>query len=91
VLYGTNLPEALDKSSPQQVNDHHKSQKDDYQVQLRTSKLETMAKSLPHATSHQSYSEFFHNFHDRDEFAMDVAAMGGHGATRQNTHLGYNT
>jgi hypothetical protein len=37
--------------------------------------LEAMAKNIPLATSHQSYSDFFQNLHDGDEFAMDVATM----------------
>jgi hypothetical protein len=77
VLYGTNPPEAMEKSSHQQVTDHNRSQKADSQVQLRASTPEAMAKILTQATSHQYYSEIFHNLHDSDEFAMDVVKMGG--------------
>jgi hypothetical protein len=36
-----------------------------------------MAKNVPLVTSHPSYSEFFQNLHDGDEFVTDVVKMGG--------------
>jgi hypothetical protein len=39
--------------------------------------LESMANNVPLATSHPSYSEFFQNLHDGDEFATDMVTMGG--------------
>jgi hypothetical protein len=36
-----------------------------------------MAKTVLQVTSHQSYSYFFQNLHDGDEFATDVVTMGG--------------
>jgi hypothetical protein len=36
-----------------------------------------MTKNHPLATSHPSYSDFFKNLHDGDEFITDVVKMGG--------------
>jgi hypothetical protein len=52
-------------------------QKDESQDQLRAPAPEAMAKNIPLATSHPSYSELFQNIHDGDKFAMDVVTMGG--------------
>jgi hypothetical protein len=51
--------------------------KDEFQDQLRASTLEAMPKKIPSATSHPTYSDFFLNLHDGDEFATDVVKMGG--------------
>jgi hypothetical protein len=66
----------MEKFPPQQVTDHHKSQKAYSQDQLRASAREATAKIVPQVTSHQSYSEFFQNLHDSIEFATDVVTMG---------------
>jgi hypothetical protein len=77
VLYGKNTTEAMAKSSSKQLTDYHTYQKDDFQDQLRASTQEAMAKNEPLEISHPSYSDYFHNIHDGDEFSMDAVTMGG--------------
>jgi hypothetical protein len=67
----------MDKLSQQQGTDHHNSKKAASQDQLRASTPEAMAKIVTHVNPHQSYSEFFQNIHDGDDFTMDVVTMGG--------------
>jgi hypothetical protein len=65
------------KYSSKQLADYHNYQKDDFQDQLRASKPDGMAKNVTLAIYHPSYSGFFQNLHDGDEFATDVVTMGG--------------
>jgi hypothetical protein len=51
--------------------------KDNFQDQVRASMPEAMPKKIPIATSHPTYSNFFRNLHDGDEFTMDVVTIGG--------------
>jgi hypothetical protein len=46
-------------ASSKQLMDSHNCQKDEFQDQLRTPTPEAMAKNVPPATSHPSYSDFF--------------------------------
>jgi hypothetical protein len=64
-------------ASYKQLTDSHSYPKDEFQDQLSAIMLEAMAKTFPLATSHPSYSDFFQNLHDGDEFATDVVTMGG--------------
>jgi hypothetical protein len=43
---------------------------------IKDKAMERKAK-IPIATSHPTYSDFFRNLHDGDEFAMYVVTMGG--------------
>jgi hypothetical protein len=46
-------------ASFKQLTDSHNYKKDEFQDQLRAATLEAMAKNVPRATSHPSYSAFF--------------------------------
>jgi hypothetical protein len=56
---------------------HRNPKKAASQDQLHALTLEAMAKTVLQVTSHQSYSDFFQNLHDGDEFATDVVTIGG--------------
>jgi hypothetical protein len=71
------MPEAMGKFMDHQGTDHYNPKKYESQDQLRASTPEAMVKIGPLEISHPSYSEFFHNLHDSDEFAVDVVTMGG--------------
>jgi hypothetical protein len=73
----TSTPEAMGKFLDHQGTDHYNPKKYESQDQLRTSTPEAMVKIGPLETPHPSYSEFFHNLHDGDEFTTYAVTMGG--------------
>jgi hypothetical protein len=70
-------PEAMGKFLDHQGTDHYNPKKYESQDQLRASTPEAMVKIGPLEISYQSYSEFFHNLHDGDDFAVELVTMGG--------------
>jgi hypothetical protein len=70
-------PEAMGKFLDPQGTDHDNPEKYESQDQLRALTPEAMVKIGTLEITHPSYSDFFHNLHDGDEFAVDVVTMGG--------------
>jgi hypothetical protein len=70
-------PESMVKFMDHQGTDHDNPEKYESQDQLRTSTPEAMGKIGPLEIPHPSYSEFFHDLHNGDEFAVDVVTTGG--------------
>jgi hypothetical protein len=73
----TSMPEAMGNFLDHRRTDHYTPKKYESQDQLRASTPEAMVKIGPLEIPHPSYSEFFHNLHDGDEFAVDVVTIGG--------------
>jgi hypothetical protein len=73
----TSTQEAMGKFLDHQGMDHYNPQKYESQDKLCASTPEAMEKIGPLEIPHPSYSEFFDNLHDGDEFAVDVVTMGG--------------
>jgi hypothetical protein len=73
----TSTLEAMGKFLDHQGTDHYNPKKYESQDQLCASAPEAMVKIGPLEIPHPSYSDFFHNLHEGDEFAVDVVTMGG--------------
>jgi hypothetical protein len=70
-------PEAMGKFMDHQGTDYDNPEKYESQDPSRASTPEAMGKIGPLKIPHPSYSDFFYNLHDGDEFAVGVVTMGG--------------